>query len=389
MPPLQRAHVKPILLSWAREQSHYTTDAAAKKIGVSASAVASWESGESEPTIRQLRKAAHVYHYSLAVFYLSEPPGDTFKPIRDYRRFAGHPSSDVSPQLHLAIRDSYDRRLSTLDLYQLLDEQPADFRFRASLTDDPERAGESLRHYLDVTDAEQRRWRKPETAFAAIRAKLEHCGVLVFQLTRIPKDEVRGLAIGEFPLPAIVVNRSDAAAGRLFSLLHEATHLGLRMGGVCNLAEEHAWRPGTQAVEPFCNRVAAAALVPERLFLGHAKVREMVRRTWTVSDLDPLARDFAVSTQVVARRLLTFRVIDQRLYESLIAELDAIFAALPKRKGHLSPAQNVVSLGGNVFASLVLQAFGRDRISASTVASYFGVQLKHVPEIRHAVEHVV
>jgi Zn-dependent peptidase ImmA (M78 family)/DNA-binding XRE family transcriptional regulator len=376
------------LLAWAREQSHYTIEAAAKKIGVAATALSSWESGESEPTIKQLRKAAHIYRYSLAVFYLPEPPGDTFKPIRDYRRFAGQPS-EISPELYLAIREAYDRRESVLELYRLLEEQPPEFTFQASISDDPERVGATMRQHLGISDEEQRRWRKPEVAFGAMRAKLEQHGALVFQLTRIPKDEVRGLAIGEFPLPTIVVNRGDAAAGRVFSLMHEAAHVALRMAGVCNLVEDRAWGPGARDVEPFCNRVAAATLVPEHLFLGHSKMREMAGRAWTRQDLEPLARAFAVSSYVIARRLLTFRIIQQPYYELLVAELDAIIAGLPKPKGgHLSPAQNVISLGGHVFTALVLEAFGRERISASTVASYFGVKLKHLPEIRHAIDHV-
>src|SRR6185503_3612168 len=173
MPPRQRAHVKPALLSWAREQSHFTVEAAAKKIGVSEKTLASWESGESEPTIKQLRQAAHVYRYSLAVFYLSEPPGDKFKPIRDFRRFANHPAVDISPALHLAIRDAYDKRESTLELYQLLDEQPRTFAFALSITDDPEQAGTSLREYLGIEEDDQRRWRRPETAFGSVRYLLE------------------------------------------------------------------------------------------------------------------------------------------------------------------------------------------------------------------------
>jgi len=390
MPPLQRAHIKPRLLSWAREQSHYSVEAAAKKIGVSASTLAAWESDEAKPTIKQLRKAAHVYRYSLAVFYLSEPPGDTFKPIRDYRILAGAPPLEMSPELYLAIREAHDRRASALELYQILDEQPPEFTFRASIADDPERVGQLLRTHLGITDDEQGRWRKPEIAFGSVRAKLEAHGVLVFQLTRIKKAEVRGFAISEFPLPAVVVNRSDAVAGRLFSLVHETTHLALRMAGVCNLVEETGWKPGSGDVEPFCNRVAAATLVPQQLLERHPKLQEMKGKLWTVADLEPVARSFAVSTYVIARRLLTLRTISQPTYEALAAELDAIFAGLPKPKaGYLSPAQNVVSLGGNAFAGLVLEAFGRERISASTVASYFGVKLQHIPDIRQAVERTI
>jgi len=384
--PVLRARVKHEILRWAREKSGYSLESAAKKIGgVTAEGLSEWESGSAQPTIKQLRRAAKAYHYSLAVFYLAEPPGNTFQPIRDYRRFDGAPAQNLSPQLTLAIKDAYDRRESALELFELLEERPTSFTFQTDLSQDPERVAATLREYIGISTAEQVRWKYPGTAFAEVRSKLEALGTLVFQVQRIKVEEFRGFTIASFPLPTIVVNRADALAGRLFTMLHETTHIGLRTAGVCNVIQEEPASANQGDIEVFCNRVAAAALVPRDLFLAYPKIRVRRPARWELDDLQPIAEAFAVSRDVIARRLLTFSIIGQPEYERLARELKEEFEKRPRGKARISPAVNVVSLGGRVFPSLVLEAFGRDRISASTVASYLGVQLKHLEKLRRAL----
>ena len=59
----------------------------------------------------------------------------------------------------------------------------------------------------------------------------------------------------------------DANAGRVFTLLHEFTHLLLRQGGVCDLVQTAENTPDSR-LEAFCNAVAGAALVPVRALLA-------------------------------------------------------------------------------------------------------------------------
>src|SRR5258706_1207841 len=103
MPPRQRAHVNPRLLIWGREQSNLTVAAAARRLGVKTERLQSWESGADKPSIKQARKAARVYHLSLAVFFLQDPPWQ-YQPIRDYRRFVGAAERVLSPELVLELR---------------------------------------------------------------------------------------------------------------------------------------------------------------------------------------------------------------------------------------------------------------------------------------------
>ena len=79
------AIVKPEMLIWARGSAGFDAEIAAKKIQVKPERLRSWESGESRPTIKQLRNLAKIYKRPIAVFYLPTPPKE-FQALRDFRR---------------------------------------------------------------------------------------------------------------------------------------------------------------------------------------------------------------------------------------------------------------------------------------------------------------
>jgi Zn-dependent peptidase ImmA (M78 family) len=87
---------------------------------------------------------------------------------------------------------------------------------------------------------------------------------LVFQTAGIEPEEMRGFSIGESPMPAVVVNRADASAARVFTLLHELTHIALHTAGLCNLSELGPQSVDARRLETYCNHVAGAVLVPSQ-----------------------------------------------------------------------------------------------------------------------------
>lgn len=97
--------------------------AAARKIGVPDDRVASWEAGDTQPTIAQLRKAADVYKRTLAVFFLPAPPED-FDTLRDFRRHQGADAGAWSPGLHEDYRRAHFQRDQALELADLEEYEP-------------------------------------------------------------------------------------------------------------------------------------------------------------------------------------------------------------------------------------------------------------------------
>ena len=57
---------------------------------------------------------------------------------------------------------------------------------------------------------------------------------MVFQTGEITLEEMRGFTIAERRLPVIVLNAKDSPRGRIFTLMHELTHLMLGQDGVCD-----------------------------------------------------------------------------------------------------------------------------------------------------------
>lgn len=381
MPPRQRAYINPKLLVWGREQSSLTLEAAARRIHVSPEKLLAWESDADKPTIKQLRKAARVYHLSLAIFYLQEPPW-LYQPIRDYRRIFGAAQETLSPELAIEIRQAHDRRDVAAELYAELEETPPDFGLRISAGDDPETVGEQIRGYIGVQLETQRRWRDSSVAFREWRLAFERRGILVFQASGIDLDEMRGFSIGDSHLPVIVVNRTDAYAARVFTLIHEVAHLGLRDVGLCNLAETGSQSRELQRIETFCNRVAGAALVPRAALLGHGEVADHPGTRWAPKELDPIAREFKVSRQVIIRRLLTLGRTNQAAYDVAMEAMYEEFRSIPRRAGgFLAPPENTLSLVGRLYTKLALSAYHQNRIGPAALSDFLGVRLKHLPAL--------
>ena len=108
---------------------------------------------------------------------------------------------------------------------------------------------------------------------------------------------MRGFSIAEWPFPVIAVNGSDFYRPRLFTLLHELAHLGLRDGGLCDLHESTSrFRDANDEIERFCNQVAAAVLMPEAELLADpnfAGANQNYR--WSLEELEALSHPFGAS----------------------------------------------------------------------------------------------
>lgn len=384
------ALANPKLLIWARESAGYDLHSAAGKLTVEAERLESWESGKSKPTIVQLRKLGNIYKRPIAIFYLPEPPKD-FAPIRDYRRLPGRIAGIQSPPLHFEIRKAYSRREITLELYEGLEITPKKFSLRAHINEDPEKYSHLIREALGIKLEDQIEWRPGYDALHHWSGAIENIDVLVFQTTDVETKEIRGFSISETPLPVIVVNISDAPQARIFTVLHELTHIMLREGGLCDLDEEAKRRPEEQRVEVFCNRVAGAALVPQEFLMQEDLVKEKSHGSrWSDEEIKLLSDRYAVSRDVMLRRLLICDRITKSFYQEKFEKLQKEYARKKEeyeekkrsaKAGFPPPYRVALSSTGRLFAHLVLDNYHQNKITASDVSEYLGVRLKHLEKI--------
>src|SRR5450432_666202 len=313
------AHVEalpnPALLVWARESASLAQEAVAKKIGVKVDRIRAWEAGQENPSIAQLRNFAAATKRPLAVFYLAAPPL-TFDALHDFRAgTTAGASLATTPGLAFEIRKAYDRREWALELMSELQLTPPAFRLSLRLHDDPEAAAGKIRLALGIRTEVQSRWRIDNEAFREWRALLENLGILTFQATTIDLDEARGFSISLKPLPVVVANIKDAYRGRIFTLLHEVTHLALNEGGICDL-DDNQRRNSSAQIEAFCNRVAGAILFPKQDLLSTTEVRNhrTSEMNWTDNEILLLSRKFGGSREALLVRLLALGRTSEKFY---------------------------------------------------------------------------
>lgn len=390
-----RAAINPDLLVWARETGGLPADDAAKKIGVKPARLAEWEAGRLRPTVAQLRKAANVYKRPLAIFFLQRPPARP-QPLHDFRRFPGREQIRLSPELLLEMRRARRRRGVVLELLDDLERPVMALPLRGSLDDDPEELAARGREWLRVSMTEQARWVAPNEALNGWIATFEARGFLAFQTSEVNLDEMRGFSLAERRLPVIVLNAKDHPRARVFTLMHEFTHVMLDTGGVCD-PEGVARRGRTpdERVEVFCNHVAGALLVPTEALLSDPRVASSpTRREWPEATISALAEAFAVSREVILRRLLILGKTTDGFYERKRHEYQAQYTRLAAQAQERAREQQAyapvfrIALrdNGRRYTRLVLDAFERERITAADVSDYLGVRLKHLDLIAGALE---
>jgi Zn-dependent peptidase ImmA (M78 family) len=382
--PKVEALVKPELLRWGRETAGLTIEAAARKIDVKPERLLIWEKGDARPSIPQLRRLAEVYKRPLAIFYLPTPPAPD-EPIRDFRRLPGRGLAELSPELRYEIRSATFRRTVALDLLNDLDEEPPQLEMTATLDEDPEAVGARIRDLLRVNYTIQTAWREDRDASRYWRTALESVGVLVFLARRVSRDEMLGFSIAKWPLPVIVVNGKNLERGRIFTMLHEFTHLLLREGGICDLHVDPASVPETQAVEVFCNHVAGAALVPMDRLLQEEGVRDAPPRTRFTDELiNSLAQRYRAGRETILRRLLIAGKLTNGFYLAKRKQYQRELEGA-KPAGFAAPHTVALNTTGRLFARLVLESYDDERITASDLSTYLGIGVQHLPKVREAM----
>lgn len=381
------AIVKPELLVWARETAGYSLAAAAKKIGISEEKLREAEAGNELLTFRQLQQAANVYKRPLALFFLPDaPPRESS--LHDFRLDPATLDTPIAPAVNIEIRRARQRRDEALELVEELDEDVSEFtKTRLSISDNTETAAKRISDLIALPTEAARAWKDADVAMKARKAAIEALGVLVFETTRIPTSEMRGASIPFDRFPIMVVNGSDAPTGRSFTLMHELTHLLLRVGGVCDLAPTHGTSESAR-VESFCNAVAAAVLMPA------AQVQQLVPaarpREWTLDELGDLSQSFRVSREAMLVRLVTLGRATQQYYATMRSRFREEYLRFKESQksdgdGGPSPAVMAVRNLGRPFVRLVLNAYEGDRIGLATASDYLGVKVRHLGRIREMI----
>lgn len=383
MPERLLASISPQALIWARDVAGMPLDVAAAKIGVSESRLQQFESGAALPTIVQLRAIGRVYRRPTAFFYLKVLPPKPER-IQDFRLLPGDHEEDL-PDLLDAVEAARERRYAALELAALLGQDVPQFDVTAGLDDSSDRIAGRIRQRLGVSLATQKTWREPYRVLASWIGTAEQAGILVTQYSRVELAAARGFSLTAAPYPVVALNGKDYPRGKVFTLFHELAHIALGTSGLCDLHDAGAM---ADVLEPFCNRVAAEALVPAANFLAEPLVTQHAETEWEDWRLRELAATYGVSNEVVLRRLLTLSRTTEEFYRFKRDEyLKAYDAAAEEQSGFLQHFRRVLRDNGALFTSLVLSAYRADLVTPTEVSRLLGgIKLQHLSTIENALE---
>ncbi len=374
------AIVTPEVLQWARSLDRITVDEIAHKLKVDVAKVEAWENGSEYPTFPQAKSLAKQYRVPFAYFYLPDTPQRTKRLEKvDYRTFGNWGIGEMSRELRWFLRDIEDRRDTMIELYGETELEPVPFTTDLSTDTTEEAFATQIRNFLSLTDDIQIKFRKAEAALSYCISKLEEQDFLVFQAAKIQPEEMRGLSVAYDIFPIIALNRKDEPSARLFTLLHELVHIMTRTSGICNDMSQNNTQLGK--MELFCNKIAGLALVPT-IQLKRNKNTPLIQQ-YGFDDIyvNALARDFAVSREVILHRLWDIKIIGRTTYFDTLNRYSEEYIAYKSRKkpdGFLPPALDKGTQVGKLYTKAVMSAYHADKLSPREASNYLlGLRVKH------------
>ncbi len=323
-----RVAIKGELLRWARERAGLTLGDLSSRFPK----LGQWESGEVQPTLKQIEDYAKATYAPVGYFFLAEPPQETL-PIPDFRTMAGRSVRQPSPNLREMIYACQERQEWFRENARVSGADRLGFVGSVTIQSPILETAAAMREALSF-DLRHRRecatWTEALRAFIGVADRLGilvMCSGIVMNNThrRLDPEEFRGFALSDDLAPLVFINVADTKSAQMFTLAHELAHIWL---GETALSDTVVTSQHQNAVETWCNRVAAELLAPLDLVRKELRAGEPLDQTVT-----RLARTFKVSTLVILQRLRDVRRLTwDELRSAYQKELDRI-AKLPKPEG--------------------------------------------------------
>lgn len=383
----RHAYINPDILKWARERARFTIQDAAHVVNKLPSRYEAWEQGADVPTLAQARKLAIAFHRSLAFFYLDNPPAERDIPA-ELRRLAKGSSPPLSKELAAQIRLAAERRSLAISLYDELGEVVPNFSLTANIDENPETVAQKARELLGISTVEQFETELTSTP-KLWRGALENVGILVFQIPGVDHREMHGFSIAERPLPIIAFNSQTTYTRRVFTMFHELGHILLKDSVLHQ--NDVLVAPASQKEELFCNRFAAAFLVPSASLLSDSRV-ELRRHDglWTDNEIKGLSRDFGVSRSVIIRRLHHHSLIDDQTFRKLRQQYD-VYKSIEKSTDSEGKSQGgdtyknrIVHIGG-LLSRLAFRNYYYNNWTIRDLSALFNLRASSLGGMEHEV----
>lgn len=379
---MSRVTVEREVLRWAVNRSRVSPHALQRKFPK----MPQWETGESQPTLRQLEALAKATQTPLGFFFLGKPPEERL-PIPHFRTLADGAQERPSPDLMETLQMMQRRQSWMHDFMIEQGQAPLEYVQSASIGEDPQITADRIRRTLNMEEewaSKQPTWTE---ALRHLCKSIESVGILVVvngivgnnTHRKLNVEEFRGFVLVDEHAPLVFINGADGKAAQMFTLAHELAHVFFGSSAAFDLRE---MQPADDPMEQACNRIAAEFLIPE----------EQLRLLWPAVRGDPepfqrIANRFKISTLVAARRALDVGLVDKAKFLSFYRDYqidERRAAARGKKGGDFYKNQNLRV--GQRFARAILLAAKEGKLLYSEAYQLTGLYGQAFDRYAHRVE---
>ena len=353
--------VQGAVLKWAREFRGLSLEEAAARLGLTTNELEEVEAGTKQPSLTQFERFGTAYRLPRCTLFRKTPPEEPPEPT-DFRTIGGMGHHD---SFDFGVAESRIRSFqSVLRLLRSEDEEFPIVELRHyDFNTSPFTQGNTERNAIGVSVDTQLGWKSDE-AFRRWRAIVEHIGVAVYlQKFNLGAGRAFSLWEKEEP-PAIIINKTDHNLNAwTYSLIHEYAHLLIRKPGLSDLNPKNP-------VEAFCNRFAAAFLMPIaalKLLLPSWPDQPI---NWDEGTIWNAARRLKVSAQALTIRLEELNKAPPGFNQLFVVKGDPV----PKPTGDQKPdfVRTRLSELGGYYTESVIAALDREVINVVNASQALG-----------------
>ena len=369
--------VVPQVLSWLRTSTGWEVEEVAKRLRTSVEVVKDFETGKRNPTMGQLNVLSEIYKRPIASFFLTKPKEE--KPLPKDYRFLPNRANIFDKKTILAIRRSRSLQNIGKELSLNIRYETVTKVKKVSLTDNPEIIAREYRELFDLGLEKQKKFKDAYKLFGYLRDVLEDSNVLVFQFS-MPIEDARGFALADDLPSVIVINSKDSIEARLFTLMHEFSHI-LLGETVIDIPDETL--ANREKIERWCNAFSASFLLPKEY--ARELFEEYHGRLTETDTLISLSRKYMISKAVLLVKMLELDYISRQEFDNVLVRYapGGTEKNTMKKKKMIGVTQDQRCLSevGNKFVSLVANNFDKDFITYSDALSYLSIKSKNFDRV--------
>ena len=368
--------VNPKIIKWARENAGFSDEEIAKKIGISIENYKKIESGEKEPTFKQIEKLSRLFKRPISVFLLPEPP---FEPaLTTSFRILPKTENEISKELRLSIRKArYYQNIA----HELINEvfTPKTQFPKVTIKNDPIYLAKKQRQECNISINEQFNFKNVYHAFNKWREFIESKNILVFQF-KFPLESARGFVLMDKEPYTIVLNSADNIFARIFTLFHEYAHILLNQPEI--YVEEEIIKQYPK-IENWCNKFVSEFLVPEEYLIKEDDYKQFTNKSKTLGEtLLSLSKRFLVSKHAVLTKFRTMDLITQEEYEEEVVKLKKEFnVKREENKVFLPSYKKCIQEKGKKFITLIMLSKEKGVITSADATEYLSLKLKNMKKL--------